>query len=367
MQTTPPRLTRGMTLLATIIALGGCAGSAESGTRSSSPTSGTAPSSDPTAIASSNRPTATPSSTVGVHERWIAYQAFGEDGGYGVHLVRPDGTGIHFAMSAIPGKFQEHPDWSPDGRRIVFSETETDLHTEDLWVADVDGSNAERMVDCQAPCVWADEPAWSPDGRSIVFQRSISDGGTRTSTLELLDPATKNVQILMTAPTGKTFYAPRWSPDGRSLVIEFATNGATIDDPPTADSIAIVDLRATPPTVRAITKASLLANNPDWSPRGDLIVFSLPATGAGFDGVADLYTIRPDGTRMTAVTSLAAKGGRAFQPTFTPDGDRIIFVREAVLGGDFSMASVLIDGTGLGPATSSGYIAGYHPRLRPSP
>ncbi len=304
---------------------------------------------------------------VGVHEPWIAYQAFGADGGYGVHLARPDGTGIHFAMSAIPGKFQEHPDWSPDGQRIVFSATETDLQTEDLWVADVDGSNAERIVDCQAPCLWADEPAWSPDGRSIVFQRSISHNGTRTSTLEVLDPATKNVQTLLTAPKGKTFYAPRWSPDGRSLVTEFATNGATIDDPPTANSIAIVDLRATPPTVRAITKESLLANNPDWSPRGDLIVFSLPATGAGFDGMADLYTIRPDGTRMTVVTSLAAKGGRAFQPTFTPDGARIIFVREAVLGGDVSMASVLIDGTGLIPATSSGYIAGYHPRLRPSP
>lgn len=300
-------------------------------------------------------------------EPWIAYQQSASGGRYGVHLVRPDGTGLHFALPDIPGRFQEHPDWSPDGRRLALSETEADEQTEDLWIAEVDGSNAKRVVDCQTLCVWADEPAWSPDGGSIVFQRTVARDGVRISTIELLDVGSASVRTVLTAPHRKTFYAPRWSPDGRSLVVEYATDGATIDDPPTANSIAIVDLRVPKPAARPITDARLLGNNPDWSPRGDLIVFSLPAPDAGFDGPADLFVISPDGTGMRSLTSFAAKGGRAYQPTFTPDGTRILFVREATTGAQATMASVLIDGSGLASATGPRVIAGVHPRLRPTP
>ena len=296
---------------------------------------------------------------------WIAYQGKA-DGGYGVDLVRPDGTGIHWPMAAIPGQFQEHPDWSPDGNRLAFSETAAD-GTEDLWVADIDGSSATRIVDCQTPCLWADEPAWSPDSASIVFQRTVVSSGRRISTIELFDVVHRTTRTLITAEDGMTFYAPRWSPDGRSLVAEHATNGATSDDPPTANAIAVIDLTGAAPTVREITAPDRLANNPDWSPRGDTVVFCLPGKKAGFDGPADLYVIAPGGGSMRRLTSLVEGGGRAIQPTFTPDGMSVLFVLDGPPGTDRGLASVSVAGGDPRPATSSGYLAGVHPRLRPTP
>ena len=297
-------------------------------------------------------------------EPWLAYTARAANGNFGVNLVRLDGSGVHAPTDGIPGQFQEHPDWSPDGNRLVLSETAAD-GTKDLWVADIDGSHATQIVDCQTPCVWADEAAWSPDGKSIVFHRMVATSGRRVSTLELFNVANSTTRILLTAKNGRAFYAPRWSPDGQSLVAEDAQNGATLDDPPSANAIAVVDLSATSPTLRDITAPDRLANNPDWSSQGDLIVFCLPAPSAGFDGPADLYVIAPGGGPMRRLTSLVEAGGRAIQPTFTPDGSAVLFVLDGPPATDRGLASVPVTGGDPRPAVGSSYIGGVHPRLRP--
>ena len=78
--------------------------------------------------------------------------------------------------------------------------------------------------------------------------------------------------------------------------------------------------------------------------------------------------VHPDGTGLTAVTDVAGTGGAAVQPTFTPDGERIMFKLDDPRGGlSGVMATIAIDGTDLAPATTSGYLEGWHPRLRPTP
>ena len=56
---------------------------------------------------------------------------------------------------------------SPDGRQVVFDDyREEDEGGADLWLMDVDGSNRRRLV----PHMAVDgHPDWSPDGRHIVF------------------------------------------------------------------------------------------------------------------------------------------------------------------------------------------------------
>jgi Tol biopolymer transport system component len=115
-----------------------------------------------------------------------------------------------------------------------------------------------------------------------------------------------------------------------------------------------------------ITAWSLWANYPDWHPTEDLIVFSTrPWTGLD-EGPSNLYTVRPDGSDVAQLTDFAAGQTRAVQPSWTPDGDRIIFTAVEGTGfGDPTMAIIDRDGTGLQPATSSGPMFGSHPRLRP--
>ena len=70
-----------------------------------------------------------------------------------------------------PAKFitstelEEGPQYSPDGRRIVFQSTRTGNY--EIWRCDADGSNLVQLTHFDGPLTGT--PRWSPDGREIVF------------------------------------------------------------------------------------------------------------------------------------------------------------------------------------------------------
>jgi Tol biopolymer transport system component len=317
---------------------------------------------DPLAVAVPT-PVATPSPSpapggevIADGEAWIAYMASFRSNL--IEVIRPDGTGRHRLFPLVPGGEQQHPDWSPDGQRLVFSVIGTD--TQVIWVGDADGGNTSLLVDCQVPCRWADEPAWSPDGGSVAYQRMTSTDGVDVSTLEILDLATRQTRILFTGPAGKQISAPRWSGDGTRIVFESVTSPAAGAEV-TAEALAIIDVTGASAVPREITKPEDRCNNPDWSWVNDRIVCSKPVLATGVEGPSDLYTLRPDGTGFAALTDLAAAGGSAIKPTWLPDGSAVIFNSEGV------MRTVHADGTGLALAVSGNAVQGLHPRLRPTP
>jgi len=70
-----------------------------------------------------------------------------------------------------PAKFitstelEEGPQYSPDGKRIVFQSTRTGNY--EIWRCDADGSNLVQLTHMEGPLTGT--PRWSPDGREIVF------------------------------------------------------------------------------------------------------------------------------------------------------------------------------------------------------
>jgi Tol biopolymer transport system component len=72
------------------------------------------------------------------------------------------------------------PSFSPDGRRIAFESSRSGVGRE-IWVADPDGANAVQVTrsrpDSQGRVsrVGSGNPNWSPDGRRIVFTGESSD------------------------------------------------------------------------------------------------------------------------------------------------------------------------------------------------
>jgi hypothetical protein len=293
---------------------------------------------------------------VGDGETWIAYTA--STAAQAIEAIRPNGTGRHRLFPLVPGGIQQHPDWSPDGARLVFGISGTD--TETIWIGDADGGNTSLLVDCQAPCTWVDEPAWSPDGTSVAYQRMASVGGVDVSTLEVVDVATRQSRILFTAPAGRAVFAPRWSGDGTRLVFEYLSSPAAGADV-TEEALTIIDVTDASPTPREITRPQDRCNNPDWSWVNDRIVCTKPVLATGVDGPSDLYTVNQDGTGFAPLTDLAAAGGNAIKPTWLPDGTGVIF------NSDDLIRTIRADGTGLGSAIEGGSVQGLHARVRPTP
>ena len=92
-----------------------------------------------------------------------------ESGRGTIWTVAIDGTGL----TQLEGPIDvTSVDWSPDGRRIVYSAGSAEQHTEDIWVADADGGNATQLTGSDGDDI---DPTWSPDGRRIAFA-STRDG-----------------------------------------------------------------------------------------------------------------------------------------------------------------------------------------------
>jgi Tol biopolymer transport system component len=105
-----------------------------------------------------------------------------------------------------------NPDWSPDGRRIVFSSNWHRGHQ--IYVVEAESGAVERISPlASGGC----EPRFSPDGKKVVY---VSRPSSTRSRLVEHDLGTHAERVLVDWPALN--YDPAYSPDGRELA--FASN-----------------------------------------------------------------------------------------------------------------------------------------------
>ena len=92
--------------------------------------------------------------------------------------------------------------WSPDGTELIYSMQGS------LWRQRLGSDTAVQLT--SGP-VYDYQPDWSPDGRAVVFARYAHDA----IELELLDLASGNVSALTSNRAVNV--EPRWSPDGTRI------------------------------------------------------------------------------------------------------------------------------------------------------
>lgn len=94
------------------------------------------------------------------------------------------------------------PDWSPDGRRVVFVRQEPGEATSSLWVVRRDGRRLVRLTRGRVDVM----PAWAPDGRRIAYASSPVAGGSFD--VRIADARTGAARTV--AATAAEEVLPRW-------------------------------------------------------------------------------------------------------------------------------------------------------------
>lgn len=183
------------------------------------------------------------------------------------------------------------PAWSPDGRRIAFSSQVLGARA-DIWVVNVDGSNAVNVTADQ-PDGSKRTPAWSPQlgGGGYRIAYSLEGGGfshlwTMGADGSDKRPVTSNPEHFDSEPA--------WSPDGNTLVFQ-RTGAATFGDLYLVSSTGGFGRPLMPGNALAYAQLG-----PAWSPDGRLIAFaSNHSDGEHYE----IWTVWSDGTRLARRTS----------------------------------------------------------------
>jgi len=253
--------------------------------------------------------------------------------------ARPDGTG-EAQLTDVDGA-AVHPDWSPDGKRIVFHIEHKNAKPEpycSIAVMNADGSGLTDLAAGRRGCDgW---PSFTANGRRIVFVNydDIKDVESLASMnlagrdrRDIKTPGRTGVGHPMTSPTGKWVTFVRLTEDGaRNSLFAMRPDGSQL---------------------HRLTPAGWgIADKYDWSPDGKLIVVTTHAHFVLPGESANVVTIRPDGAIARRITRFTGGETNAFAGTFSPDGKQIILRLER--GDTYSLATVDPEGRNLRPSTT---------------
>lgn len=225
--------------------------------------------------------------------------------------------------------------WSPDGRALAYNITlpydDPQGRSDALYTVDVDGGQpVERIV---TPGAGIQLAAWWPDGKGILYwldplhSASLAADGMGLYSLRLGDTEPKLLASGLARPGWLSF-----SPQGRLLMV--AGNGRIVW---ARKSLAVINAESG--TVQEIQNpAGCVALDPSFSPDGSRIAFvaaknlgggvwgfNKPEELAEWVATRTLWVENADGSGAHLLTSA---GTGVYQPAWSKDGTRILYVRD---------------------------------------
>jgi Tol biopolymer transport system component len=228
---------------------------------------------------------------------------FGPEG-----LARPvtlnaDGTGLKLLDNPDPDLSLFCTSWSPDGTRLAC-EGGSELHPKRNGLYTVrasDGGGLKRLTNPPGDffcCPVQNQdagPTYSPDGTRISFTRN-----NQNSDFALFIVNTDGTGLRQVTPWGLEAGGGSWSPDGQWILLglkdfypspSWTHRGRLFMVHPDGSGLHKIDIDT--------NGRWYYAKEPTWSPDGTRILFVMYTESNV--GIADLYTMDPDGSHVTHV------------------------------------------------------------------
>jgi hypothetical protein len=201
------------------------------------------------------------------------------------------------------------PAWSPDGKKIAFSSNRAGLFR--IWVMTDSGASPTSLTGVpDSDDGW---PAWSPGGERVAFVRSRAGDDD----IWVVDYPTGLNPTRLTAHPGRDTH-PSWRPLAAQLA--FASDRA--------GRFGIWRMKDDGTDLKQPTGGPDSDDDwPAWSPAGTDIAFSRahPSGSPSSYPTAGIWLMGPEASNPRPLTA-----GPAFDyaPAWSPDGERIAFIRE---------------------------------------
>ena len=192
------------------------------------------------------------------------------DGRSHIYVMRSDGTATRRVTDSAHD--DDHPTWSPDGRRILFAREGA------LFVVLVSGGPARRVGQGFGS---AADPVWSPDGTLIAYD--YRRPGTAAHEIYVMRADGSRIRPLTSLRASSE--TPAWSPDGKWIAFSSDAQGGMF---------VIYTIRSNGKELRRLNASTADEIEPAWSPDGKTVAFSR-------DG--SIVTTRSDGTGDRAITN----------------------------------------------------------------